>query len=68
VQERSLAAIKHRLKMDRERYIDCCRCQKVCLMHLYANDPIVEKPDCINCGRCIEACPKGALNFLSLKG
>ncbi len=28
--------------MDRERYIDCCRCQKVCPMQLYANE-IVEK-------------------------
>jgi ferredoxin-type protein NapH len=24
---------------------------------------IADKPDCIKCGRCVEACPKDALSF-----
>ncbi|VVB67350.1 Uncharacterised protein [uncultured archaeon] len=36
----------------------CCFCP----MQLPANE-ILEKPDCIKCARCVEACPKEALRF-----
>lgn len=60
--QRMLGRGRYLLSIDRERCIDCKRCQKVCPMQL----PISETqdlPDCIKCGRCIEACPKDALSF-----
>jgi ferredoxin-type protein NapH len=53
---------KYQLKVDREKCIECGKCQKVCPMQLPVNE-IFEKPDCIKCARCVEACPKNALNF-----
>jgi len=60
--QRAMGGKKHQLKVDREKCIECKKCQKVCPMQL----PIIEipdNPDCIKCGRCVEACPKGALSF-----
>jgi formate hydrogenlyase subunit 6/NADH:ubiquinone oxidoreductase subunit I len=31
-------------------------------MQLSVNE-ILDKPDCIKCARCVEACPKHALSF-----
>ena len=61
--QRMLGRGKYRLSIDRERCIDCKRCQKVCPMQLPVNE-IQDLPDCIKCGRCIQACPKDALRFL----
>jgi ferredoxin-type protein NapH len=62
--QRSLGGSKYQLKVDRNRCIECGKCQKVCPMQLPVNE-ILEKPDCIKCARCVEACPKQALSFLS---
>jgi len=60
--QRAAGGSKYQLKVDREKCIDCGKCQKVCPMQLPVNE-IQEKPDCIKCARCIEACPKSALSF-----
>ncbi len=60
--QRAMGGNKYQLKVDRERCIECKKCQKVCPMQLPVTD-ILNNPDCIKCGRCIEACPKQALSF-----
>jgi ferredoxin-type protein NapH len=60
--QRAMGGRKYQLKVDKERCIDCGKCQKVCPMQLPVNE-ILDKPDCIKCGRCVEACPKQALSF-----
>jgi ferredoxin-type protein NapH len=60
--QRALGGSRYQLKVDREKCIECGKCQKVCPMQLPVNE-ILDKPDCIKCGRCIEACPKDALSF-----
>jgi ferredoxin-type protein NapH len=60
--QRAVGGKKYQLKVDREKCIDCGKCQKVCPMQLPVNE-ILDKPDCIKCARCVEACPKRALSF-----
>jgi ferredoxin-type protein NapH len=60
--QRSLGGSKYQLKVDRDRCLECGKCQKVCPMQLPVNE-ILEKPDCIKCARCVEVCPKKALSF-----
>ena len=60
--QRTLGRGRYLLSIDRERCIDCQRCQKVCPMQLPVNET-QDLPDCIKCGRCIQACPKDALHF-----
>ena len=60
--QRMAGGDRYQLKVDREKCIECGKCQKVCPMQLPVNE-IQEKPDCIKCARCIEACPKSALSF-----
>ncbi len=60
--QRTLGGSKYQLKVDREKCIDCGKCQKICPMQLPVNE-ILDKPDCIKCGRCVEVCPKEALSF-----
>jgi polyferredoxin len=60
--QRTLGGSKYQLKVDREKCIECGKCQKTCPMQLPVNE-ILDKPDCIKCARCIEACPKEALGF-----
>lgn len=60
--QRTLGGKKYQLKVDKEKCIDCGKCQKVCPMQLTVNE-IMDKPDCIKCGRCVKACPKDALSF-----
>ena len=60
--QRAMGGKKYQLKVDREKCIDCGKCQKVCPMQLSVNE-ILDKPDCIKCARCVEACPKHALSF-----
>jgi polyferredoxin len=61
---RILGGGKHPLKIDVEACTNCGACSKACPMQLSANDGL-DKPDCIICERCIEACPKGALSLKS---
>ncbi len=60
--QRIMGGSKYQLKVDREKCIDCKKCQKVCPMQLPVNE-IRDLPDCIKCARCIEVCPKEALSF-----
>lgn len=64
--QRAMGGSKYQLKLDREKCIECAKCQKVCPMQLPVNEiqeKLQEKPDCIKCGRCIEICPKRAISF-----
>ena len=65
-QERFLASIKYRLKMEREGYIDCCWCQKVCPMQLSANE-IVEKAGLHQLRKMHRGLPKEGIELLILK-
>jgi ferredoxin-type protein NapH len=60
--QRTLGGDKYQLKVEKEKCIECGKCQKVCPMQLPVNE-ILDKPDCIKCARCVEACPKEALSF-----
>ena len=60
--QRMAGGDRYQLKVDREKCIECGKCQKVCPMQLPVNE-IQEKPDCIKCARCVEVCPKSALSF-----
>lgn len=60
--QRIMGGSKYQLKLDGDLCIDCKKCQKVCPMQLPVNE-IQDLPDCIKCGRCIDACPKDALSF-----
>jgi ferredoxin-type protein NapH len=60
--QRTLGGSKYQLKVEREKCIDCGKCQKICPMQLPVNE-ILDKPDCIKCGLCVEVCPKEALSF-----
>lgn len=60
--QRAIGGSKHPLVVDRQKCIECGKCQKVCPMQLPVKE-IQEMPDCIKCGRCVEACPKDALSF-----
>ncbi len=60
--QRTLGRGKYQISIDRERCIECNRCQKVCPMQLPVSET-QDLPDCIKCGRCIQACPNDALSF-----
>ncbi len=60
--QRAVGGNRYQLKVDKERCIDCGKCQKVCPMQLPVNE-ILNEPDCIKCARCVEVCPKAALSF-----
>jgi len=60
--QRLLGGKKYPLQLDREKCIQCKKCDKVCPLQLevHKGEPL---PDCLKCGRCLEACPKAALRF-----
>lgn len=60
---------KNVLKIDSELCIDCKLCYKVCPIQIapfrYKKEGVRRclDGDCLKCGSCVAACPKGALNF-----
>jgi ferredoxin-type protein NapH len=55
------------LDADKDRCIDCKKCTRECPMGLEVNSMVrqdrPENPDCILCGSCVDACPKGAIKY-----
>ncbi|MCM8813969.1 MAG: 4Fe-4S dicluster domain-containing protein [Candidatus Omnitrophica bacterium] len=53
--------------IDRAACIDCRRCEKVCPISVpvlnYKAAGRVSDRDCLKCGECIAACPRGALSW-----
>jgi ferredoxin-type protein NapH len=45
----------------------CRTCLEVCVMGITKMNEVGTSTDCILCGRCIEACPEKALNFIIKK-
>ncbi len=57
-----------RIAADRERCIPCNLCESACDMGLPLRRLIAERgeiklADCVGCGRCVQACPRGALRL-----
>ena len=50
----------YRLAVDRDRCVDCGRCEAVCPMAVEV-PAHCDSPECIRCGGCVRACPAGAL-------
>jgi glutamate synthase (NADPH) small chain len=58
----------YRIKADKDACIDCKKCEKVCDMGIPITRLIKEKGqirtvECIGCGRCVNVCPKKALEI-----
>ena len=59
--------------MDRDRCIDCRRCEQVCDMVIpiwkqgKATGRITAIEECMGCGRCIVSCPTDALEFRDIR-
>lgn len=56
-----------RLKADKEKCIDCKKCNKSCPMSLDVNTMIsnhrMENSECILCGECVDTCPKNVIAY-----
>jgi len=56
-----------RLSADGSRCTDCRRCSTSCPMSLDVSDMVrrgrMEDAECILCGSCVDACPKGAIRY-----
>ena len=51
-----------RLRVDREKCVDCGRCVRACPMGVdVLRSP--NSPECIRCGACADGCPAKALRF-----
>ena len=56
-----------RIKVEKERCIDCKLCNKSCMMgldvHEMVQDGHVAENDCSMCGACVDICPKQAIHY-----
>lgn len=51
-----------RIQWQKERCVSCMACEKSCPVSLSIRE-ISCSPECIRCGRCVEACPNKCLRF-----
>lgn len=58
------------VRIDHEACIGCNKCKRACLCDpeildavVAGEDTMVRAGDCMACGKCVEACPTGALNL-----
>jgi polyferredoxin len=65
IAHKSLVKIKLGDKCD-----GCQICDRICPVEAITMDgknrPVIDYPECILCGKCIEKCPEGALNIINL--
>lgn len=47
---------------EEERCVSCMACERACLLALSIRD-ISRSPECIRCGKCMDACPEKCLHF-----
>lgn len=56
-----------RLKVDKDKCINCGLCNKNCAMSLNVKEMVqknsMENSECILCGECIDNCPKGVIKY-----
>ncbi|NLE89521.1 MAG: 4Fe-4S binding protein [Dehalococcoidales bacterium] len=59
-----------RVQINKNKCVQCYDCVQECRMYALSPDDLDKKRkptvDCIRCGRCIEACPEGAVDFYFL--
>jgi polyferredoxin len=61
-----------KIEANREKCIYCQMCERECDMgvpirRLIRKHGVIQAADCVGCGRCIQACPKGALRFVDIR-
>lgn len=62
-----------RVRLDRDRCIDCGKCEKVCDMGIpihrqgSAAGKVTSIEECTGCGRCVVSCPADALSFHDIR-
>lgn len=56
-----------RIKVEKDKCINCKKCSKECPMSLEVNNMVncnkMENSECILCGKCVDSCPQNAIQF-----
>ena len=50
------------ISWEEERCVTCMACEKACPVGISLNE-ISHSPECIRCGKCVDACPQTCLHF-----
>lgn len=50
------------IRWEKERCVSCAACERSCPLGLSVGE-ISRSPECIRCGKCVDACPQRCLNF-----
>ena len=68
----TLASVTGKLRKSKKvlhvssSYVSCKICEKKCPIGLVPHDykgDILSHPDCIQCGKCVTACPKKSIGY-----